>query len=170
MTKKNRFRYFARAVLLLLIIAEMTAIFVLSAQPAGESAQTSGGIIVTIARFFNKDFDSLDEQQQQAIIDRYQNLIRKAAHMAEYGLLGGMMALFAFTFESAGLVARLALPVIISVLYAASDELHQYFVPGRGPGVKDVLIDGAGAVICVAALNLIYRLCACIRERKESGK
>ena len=37
--------------------------------------------------------------------------------------------------------------VCIVILYASTDELHQLFVPGRSGQVKDVLIDGCGAVI-----------------------
>lgn len=37
------------------------------------------------------------------------------------------------------------LSVLISFLYAVSDEYHQSFVPGRGPAFRDVLIDTIGA-------------------------
>ena len=36
-------------------------------------------------------------------------------------------------------------------LYACTDELHQYFVPGRACRFKDVMIDTAGAftgIVC----------------------
>ena len=38
-----------------------------------------------------------------------------------------------------------ALSWILAVLYAASDEWHQSFVPGRHPQLTDVLIDACGA-------------------------
>lgn len=48
----------------------------------------------------------------------------------------------------------------ISVFYAVSDELHQYFVPGRNASVWDVLLDGVG-VICgvfaVAGITVLIR-------------
>ena len=34
---------------------------------------------------------------------------------------------------------------LLAILYAASDEFHQSFVPGRGPSVIDVGIDAIGA-------------------------
>ena len=37
--------------------------------------------------------------------------------------------------------AALGLAFAIAVLYAMSDEFHQRFVPGRCPGLSDVLID-----------------------------
>ncbi len=39
----------------------------------------------------------------------------------------------------------LALAVLIAVAYAASDELHQYFVPGRCPDVWDFIFDSMGS-------------------------
>ena len=38
---------------------------------------------------------------------------------------------------------------IFAVLYAASDEFHQLFVPGRAGSIRDVIIDGTGAVLGV---------------------
>lgn len=40
-----------------------------------------------------------------------------------------------------------ALAWILAVLYAATDEFHQLFVPGRGAWIVDVGIDGAGALL-----------------------
>ena len=48
--------------------------------------------------------------------------------------------------------------LLIAVVFAASDEWHQTFVPGRDGCVRDVIIDSAGALS--AALWLI------VRERK----
>jgi VanZ family protein len=42
--------------------------------------------------------------------------------------------------------------------YAALDEFHQSFVPGRGPAVADVLLDAAGGVAAqlVVALFMLW--------------
>ncbi|GAB4532846.1 MAG: hypothetical protein Fur0018_21730 [Anaerolineales bacterium] len=37
----------------------------------------------------------------------------------------------------------------LSVLYALSDEFHQYFVPGRASDWQDVLVDALGAALVV---------------------
>ena len=39
--------------------------------------------------------------------------------------------------------------VILCMLYAVSDEVHQYFVPGRSAGVIDVVIDTVGSILGV---------------------
>ena len=36
------------------------------------------------------------------------------------------------------------MPIAIGALYAASDEMHQYFVPGRQADLFDFMIDVAG--------------------------
>lgn len=37
--------------------------------------------------------------------------------------------------------------ILISMLYATSDEIHQYFVPGRTPAFTDVMMDSIGIML-----------------------
>ena len=39
---------------------------------------------------------------------------------------------------------------MIGVLYAVTDEVHQYFVPGRSCELRDALIDACGVAAGVA--------------------
>lgn len=48
--------------------------------------------------------------------------------------------------------------VVIIVLYGASDEIHQYFVPGRDSDVVDLLADTTGGVLLVALLWIKERV------------
>lgn len=52
----------------------------------------------------------------------------------------------------------IGLALLICVLYAISDEIHQHFVPGRGAQVKDVLIDSAGASVGIVGYLVLNRL------------
>src|SRR5512132_1748456 len=62
----------------------------------------------------------------------WDTVLRKAAHLNEYALLGALL-LRAF---------GRALPAFaVGVAYAATDELHQHFVRGRHASPVDVLID-----------------------------
>ena len=45
--------------------------------------------------------------------------------------------------------------IAFCILYAASDELHQLFVDGRGAQVKDVLIDSAGSIVGVGIFDFL---------------
>lgn len=71
----------------------------------------------------------------------------KAAHFGAYALLG---ALLAFAAHRSRLPVGVA--VALGVLYGASDEIHQMYVPGRSPDVLDWAADAAG----VAAACFLY--------------
>jgi VanZ family protein len=67
-------------------------------------------------------------------------VLRKAAHAAEFAILGFLL-LRALGRDVPALAAGIA--------YAASDELHQAFVPGRQGSVLDVLVDAIGVAVGV---------------------
>ncbi|HEX8647239.1 MAG TPA: VanZ family protein [Thermoleophilaceae bacterium] len=69
-------------------------------------------------------------------------ILRKIAHMAEYGLLV-FLWWRALRTVAAGRAA-VAAAVAIAVVYAASDEWHQSFVEGRHGTPVDVMIDAVG--------------------------
>ena len=48
-------------------------------------------------------------------------------------------------------------PLLIGFLYAVSDEIHQYFVPGRAMQARDVLIDTAGVLLGIWFVRGIMR-------------
>ena len=74
----------------------------------------------------------------------YDFILRKIAHILEYLIL----ALFLYrAFKGSFNMNKRRLfiyPALFSFLYAISDEIHQYFVPGRSCAIKDVLIDTIG--------------------------
>jgi VanZ family protein len=70
-------------------------------------------------------------------------VLRKLAHMAEYGLLW-LLWLRALGRDH-GLAAA-----AITLAYAATDEIHQTFVTGRHGTPVDVLVDAAGVAIAAA--------------------
>ena len=50
--------------------------------------------------------------------------------------------------------------LILYIIYAISDEIHQSFVPGRGPQLLDVIIDTSGASIGIIGnyfMIMLYR-------------
>ena len=55
----------------------------------------------------------------------------------------------------------------IATLYAATDELHQIFVPGRTGKVTDILLDSAGALLGVLLLTLVLRAIDKRRARRQ---
>jgi len=84
--------------------------------------------------------------------------IRKAGHFTEYAILA-LLTLRAVGPPPAPRQAAQALRMatvafLVASAYAATDELHQVFVPGRTASLGDVLIDMSGASAAVSAATL----------------
>jgi len=79
-------------------------------------------------------------------------LLRKLAHFGEYALLCALWWRALRTLV--GGERALLFAVTVASAYAATDEFHQSFVPGRYGSPVDWLIDVAGAA---AAAVLIHR-------------
>ena len=75
-------------------------------------------------------------------------LMRKSAHFISYLILGFLVSHAMKNETSAAFIwKRRGASLLLCVVYAISDEFHQLFVPGRGPLLKDVLIDASGAAL-----------------------
>jgi VanZ family protein len=72
----------------------------------------------------------------------WDTLVKKSGHMLGYALLA-----LAYAYGLGWNKKRWWLPWLLAVLYAASDEFHQSFVPGRNATPVDVGIDSIGAGI-----------------------
>jgi VanZ family protein len=80
-------------------------------------------------------------------------LVKKGAHFIGYGLLA-LAFWFGFSFDR----RRWWLVLILTILYAISDEFHQSFVLGRHPSWVDALIiDGSGAGIMLLVASGILK-------------
>lgn len=80
-------------------------------------------------------------------------LVKKTAHLIEYGILA---CLLYRAFRNNGLTNTKAgvLAIIVVFFYGATDEFHQRFTPGREPRIRDVLIDtGSSVLVILAILN-----------------
>ena len=51
-----------------------------------------------------------------------------------------------------------ALSLCIGSFYAITDEIHQIFVPNRGPAISDVLIDTSGVFFGILIAIIIIRI------------
>ncbi len=153
--KKKILRYLM-LVLSLLIAA---AIFLFSAENGEKSGNLSDKLAEKILQIFGiTDKNSSEENQAETIVS-VGSVFRKLAHFIEYFALGGAVCGFFLTYSMTPLRC-IWLSSGISVLYAVSDELHQYFVPGRNASVWDVLLDAVGAIcgiFAVAGIMVLIR-------------
>ena len=73
-------------------------------------------------------------------------VLRKLAHAAEYAVLGFLLV---------RALGREIAALAVGIAYAASDELHQHFVPGRQGSPLDVLLDSVGVAVGVMAFKAL---------------
>ena len=72
----------------------------------------------------------------------------KLAHGVEYGIFGYLLARAIQSYLPHGSAVRISgWAIALGVLWALSDEFHQYFVPGREVSGTDFLADGVGVVV-----------------------
>ncbi len=78
--------------------------------------------------------------------------IDKVAHFVEYFVFGVLLA-GAFAQSSGHQLLRRSLlgAGLLGLLYAALDEIHQRFVPGRFAAVQDVVADALGLAAALVA-------------------
>ena len=57
--------------------------------------------------------------------------------------------------------------MLVGVLYAASDEFHQSFVPGRSPSIVDVGIDSLGVLTGILAVLIIISIYRALKSDKK---
>jgi VanZ family protein len=134
------------------LILWMALIFLMSTR-VGSSENTAPLLVNLLQRLW----PALLEQLSIAQIDLLNYLFRKLAHVGEYGLLT-ILAVRAFQQDRVGWRWRSGLgAVILSLLYASSDEWHQKFVANRTGTLIDVGVDAVGVAIALGLCWLWYR-------------
>ena len=125
----------------------MTVIF--SASSDRLSFQHSSRIVAPFVRWL---FPHLSDRAVHDVV----LAVRKCAHLTEYAVLVLLLwralhkppapGVSAWHWSEAGVALGLA------ALYAASDEIHQAFVPSRQASFWDVLLDIGGATLALLCL------------------
>ncbi len=147
-------------------VAWMGLIFWFSGQNATQSTHLSDSVLDAILRLFWPDFDLTGMTYQ--ILSFLKVLVRKGAHLSVYFVLGMLTYAALRTYDITGVRQR-GYALAICLCYAASDEFHQYFVPGRSCQLTDVMIDFCGALGGVILLSLCYFIWEKRRGKRENG-
>jgi len=77
---------------------------------------------------------------------KFSSLIK---HYIEYLIFGFLLFYAVWKYDR-----RVLLVILIGAVYAASDEIHQFFVPGRIMDFMDFLLDFFGILTSVIVTNL----------------
>ena len=108
----------------------MIVIFSFSAKVAEDSEEMSRSVGMLIGKAVIKEYKEWPGKRQAAFAAKIDYPVRKAAHASEYALLGILLTGAILDIRKPWKRQLLAC-FLIGAAYAASDEFHQLFVPGR---------------------------------------
>jgi len=133
----------------------MAVIYYFSSQPSEISGNVSGSITRNIIRVFIKFFRYEGYEASERVHRTAEFLVRKGAHFFVFFLLA-----FCVTNTIRQIISNKKYIILTALsfcsLYAVTDELHQYFVPGRTAMWQDWLLDTVGALFgVIAALYMV---------------
>ncbi|WP_404454364.1 VanZ family protein [Oceanobacillus kapialis] len=150
----------------LLPICWMGVIFYSSHQP-----YENQDVRPLLSNLFNVDFlepylnwisfsyhNSVVSVEQLGVAGFLEFFIRKGAHVTVFLVL---CSFFYIALRKSGLLVRnkaMILSLILTVIYAISDEVHQGFTPNRTPYAGDVLLDSFGALLAVVGIAFFNRI------------
>lgn len=127
---------------ILLVLLWMIFIFVMSSFDATSSSNQSNFIVDIITSIINiKDTGLLSL------------IIRKLAHFTEYFILGILVINFITRYDK-----KIIIAILLCIIYASSDEIHQIFIAGRCFAIRDILIDSMGAISGIYIYKLLRRV------------
>ena len=130
-----------------LLILWMILIFAMSNQPADISNKQSD-LFINILMFVGIDLNSTLGSIASFVV-------RKVAHFTEYFILYWLAVSVLKNYIEAKKARMYSLAIVLG--YAITDEVHQYFIPGREMAFRDVMIDFSGGLFGCFIECLLYR-------------
>ena len=148
---------------ILLIIVWMVTIFVFSGQQGTESGDTSRKFTVAIIKFITGKSLELDDP----FIESVQLFIRKIAHFTIYAIGGFLIMNYEYTADKT-FKKKMLHSICFGGGYAFTDELHQFFVPGRSGNFLDIGIDTLGVITGVLMYVAIRKVIEKILNKQKT--
>lgn len=157
-----------KVISIILVVIWMIVVFLFSAQQGEGSGNTSRLVATKIIEVVQNN-KTITQEEKDKRVDVIEPYIRKVAHYSVY-LLGGLLIANAMG-QVVQEEKKIALySVLMGVFYAASDEIHQLFIPERSGRVVDVVIDSFGIFTGIAVFLVILKITKAIRKRTNEIK
>ena len=155
MTKNDK--KYIKVIKIILIIIWMIVVFIFSNQGGNESSGTSSKITKVVVDIVTKD----KKESNNQMVEMTEKIVRKGAHDTIYTIGGFLIMNYTYSMEKAKKQKVLG-SFLFGIFYAVTDEIHQYFIPGRSARLFDVGIDTFGVLtgICIylAIMAIIDKL------------
>ena len=150
-----------RAIIITLLIGTFYLIFGFSNEDATKSSSRSKEISETIVNITRK---KESKEEKNRIVKIIEPRIRKIAHFLIYTLVG-ILSMSLFCTYNLKEKNKVLISLLIGAIYATTDEIHQSFVPGRGPQITDVILDTMGVFMGIVIVLTIITLYKKIQEK-----
>ena len=146
--RRYRVSSLLRVILAAALLGTVCFIFSNSMQTASVSSDASGLVLGLLQRVLRRmGYPGLAARLTD-------HMVRKAAHFCEYAILGFLLA------NALRLHIPLARACLVAIacasLFGVTDELHQYFVPGRMCDPLDWLVDTLGASLGALVARAVF--------------
>lgn len=154
-----------RLVSLMLLAGWMLCIFLFSSQTASDSAARSHTISIYIATILlthnciNINSDKISNFQRRKILifaETIHSKVRKSAHLFEYFILGILLIFYCNIWYNSNFSI---VSFCFGLLYASSDEIHQFFISGRACQISDIFLDSIGVLLGIALSIFFQKIC-----------
>lgn len=142
-----------RLIFFILTIATFVTIFIFSNQNGEESGETSRGFTRVIIEAIPMT-KYLEEERKIKLIENAQIIVRKLAHFSIYTVVGINLMGFINTYDKLKQKDKILITILVGIIYAISDELHQMFTGGRTPAIRDICIDTLGVIFGLIVFSI----------------
>ncbi|MGN0509671.1 MAG: VanZ family protein [Ruminococcus sp.] len=155
--KKSQTSLRFRVIVFILTVGMIAFAFIHSSMPAdlsGEESESVMGVLQYILDFLGFSAELTD------------HIVRKAAHFAEYTVIGMLLVSCAYSFSRTKPYRYYSQILFAGLATAVIDETIQLNVPGRSGQITDVLLDFSGVITGAVIMLLIYLIYRKIRKIK----
>ncbi|MBO4904429.1 MAG: VanZ family protein [Lachnospiraceae bacterium] len=141
---------------MVLVLLWVGVIMHFSGEDADVSGRRSSSILVGIIHAMSPSSEvTVNGYDYDPVLINAERVVRKIAHMIEYGILSILIRSLLFGFASLPRVFAYVLPVIGVACLGVVDEMNQRSIPGRYGSLFDVSVDITASVI---TMFIVYRL------------
>jgi len=138
---------------------------------SNQDGKASSGLSRKVARKIVDVFPytkNLSEKTKNKIVEKTQPIIRKGAHLSIYTLVGIFIMSFISTYKI-HLKYKFLISILVGLVYASSDEIHQSFIPGRTASIIDVGIDTVGVFLGIILVLIIISVYKALTEKQTTN-
>ncbi len=140
---------------LLLVLFWLIIIFCFSNTPSKESNSKSVNLISNVIKISYKITNKeIDDNYVNKLATKYNYIVRKFIHFSEYFILTILIILALNLFR---VYNKYLCAIIICLIFATWDEIHQLFIIGRSGQFIDILIDTSGGIMTCLIIFILHK-------------